>query len=143
MASPNVAVGLRRGRVIVNATYSPGPGTYVDSQPVFESSSSDTEAIGRNVQKALAEFSVGGEMPDWSVYRSPVLDVAKVRTWGEYEKGLKGCVIGQNGDNLVMRGDHPVITLALDAPAEDIGKAVLSALGTCKDKELKKHAKAT
>ena len=138
MAIPSVAVDLRRGRVFVIATYSPGPGTYVNKTPVLESSSSDVEAIGRNVLQGLGEFVDGGEMPDWNVYRSPVLEFAKLTTWREYEKGLKRCVVDQELENLVVRGDNPTVTIAHVVPVGEIGNAVLRVLGTTKERELKK-----
>lgn len=138
MMPPSVSIGLRSGRVFIISTYSPGPGTYVQKAPVFESSSSDTEAIGFNVARGLDEFVSGGEIPDWAVYRSPVLGVAGVRTWHEYERGLKSCVLDQHEDEFIIRGDRPAIAIRRTATVNELGDAVLHALGTTKEQERKK-----
>jgi hypothetical protein len=139
MSVPSVSVGSRRGRIYVISTYSPGPGTYVDKEPVCHTLSTDTEGIGNSVLSGLHCFQDGGSLPDWTTYRSPVLDAAGVSTWREYERGLRSCVVSQYEDHLLIRGDCSPINLPRTANREEIGSAVLAALGTSPEKELKKR----
>src|SRR5437660_394019 len=73
MAAPAVTVCLRRGRLFVISSYAPGPGTYIDKEPVAEVPAQNSCQIGTKVRAFLRCFIDSGTMPDWKTYRSPVL----------------------------------------------------------------------
>ena len=141
MANPSVNIGFRKRRVFIISTYAPGPGTYVDKEPVLEATPYDIESIGSKVLEGLKNFVDGGEIPNWDTYRSPVLDAVSVSSWSEYERGLKECVVVQHEDHFHFMTELPHIRLPRDATLEDIGNAILKALGTSKEKELKRAKK--
>lgn len=129
MSQPSVSVGLRKGRVFVIPTYSPGPGTYIHREPVRQTTPDEPESIGQCVRDAIADFVDGGQMPDWSIYRSPVLAAAGVEKWSDYEKGLRDCIVKEEADHLVVRGDREPREMPLTVSNEELGRAILQALG--------------
>lgn len=138
MAIPGISIALRKGKLFVIPTYSPGPGTYIDKGPVANSASYDTLVIGKNVIAGLEDFVDGGDLPDFTEYCSPVLEAAGVASWSEYERGLRECVLARHADHYLIRGDFGHIKLTLDASREEIGEAILASLGTSQEKEQKK-----
>lgn len=130
MSIPSVSVGLRKGRIFIIPTFSPGPGTYIDNEPVTEALPTDPEQIGTRVLEGLSNFRDGGEMPDWTTYRSPVLSVAGVKSWDEYEKGLIDCVIDVINEKLRIRSEqHDLLEIDANARPDELGIAVLVSLG--------------
>lgn len=128
MAVPAVSVYLRKQRVFVVSSYSPGPGTYIDKDPVFSAKPTDPEAIGRCVSEGLSNHVDGGEMPDWSRYPSPLLAAAGVATWNEFYRGARDCFVKKEADHFLIQSENPHQNLPLGASATEIGLAVLAAL---------------
>jgi hypothetical protein len=129
MTDPSVSVRLWRGTVYVTAAYSPGPGTYVDQEPVLVVRATDAPGVGVAVLTGLRHFTDGGPMPNWSAYRSPILAAAGARSWGELERGSQTCAVQSSEGCFTILGDAGPQQLPPGASAEVIGLAVLSAFG--------------
>ena len=127
-AEPSVSVGLRRGRLFVISTYSPGPGTWIDKEPVLEARPTDAEDVGRKIIEGLETFVAGGEMPDWNKYRSPILPAAGVKTWSEWERGLKECIVVKELEGFKIMSEGLHATIPYSESPEILGAKVLEAL---------------
>ena len=127
---PSISVGLRTGIVFITPSYYPPNGMYVDCGPVFSASSDDPALIGRHIKNALAHCADEGPWPIDESYRSPVLDAAGVRTWDEYQRGLKSGAVRQFEDYFLAMGRAAQIRLPISATPEQIGFAVLEAIGS-------------
>ena len=135
---PSVSVGLRRGRMFVIPYWSPGKGTYIHKDPVLEVSPTDAQAIGGAVFESFKSFVWDNSpLPDWDTYPDHVLDAGGFKSWSEYERGLKDCEINFEDEQYHIYTELPHIYLPLDVSAEQMGHAVLKALGTSVEKEAK------
>jgi hypothetical protein len=102
---------------------------YVDCAPVYSSPSNDPTAIGRHIFKALSNFADTGPWPLDESHRSAVLDVAGVKSWKEFNRGLESGAVRQFEDHLSIMGPEPHIQLPLEATPEQIGSAMLKVIG--------------
>jgi hypothetical protein len=100
-------------------------------------------AIGEAVLESLRSFSWDNscKLPDWNTYPSFVLEAGGFASWSEYERGLRDCYIFVENDQYHIYTELPHIFLPLDASADVIGNAVLQALGTSVEKEVKKSCR--
>jgi hypothetical protein len=128
MSEPWVSVLLRRGTVYVTAAYSPGPGTYVDQEPVLAVHGPDPLQVGLAVLSGLRHFTDGGHMPDWSVYLSPLLAAADVKTWDELEQESIGCAVELSAKGFTVLAEIGPQRLEPSAEPAELGRAVLRAL---------------
>ena len=135
---PKVFVGLRKGRMYVVASYAAGPGTYINKEPVYECSPCDVAEIGSSVLAGLESFVDHGEWPDWDTFESPVLKATGLSNWSEFTRGLRDCSVYKEEKQYHIYTELPHIYLPLDSTPEQIGRAVLKALGTSEEKEQRK-----
>ena len=127
-AEPSVTVGLRRGRLFVISKYSPGRGTWILKEPVLEARPTDAADVGQKVLDGLDHFVAGGKMPDWNKYRSPILPAAGVKTWSEWERGLKECMVVKEPEGFKIMSEGLHATIPYSASPEALGAKVLEAL---------------
>ena len=137
---PKVGIGLRQGRMFVIPEWSPGRGTYIDKGPVLEVDPTAPRAIGDAALESFKHFVWDNscQLPDWNTYPKYVLDAGGYTSWSEYERGLKNCSIGIENNQYHIYTELPHIFLAMDVSAEEMGHAILSALGTSVEKEQEK-----
>ncbi|HJT33413.1 MAG TPA: hypothetical protein VJ783_15320 [Pirellulales bacterium] len=128
MVKPAVSVGLRKGRLFVIPQLSPGAGTYIDKEPVREAPEDDAERLGQTILEAFGDFSEVDVMPNLLAFRSPIIAAAEVRSYGEYERGLKDCLVVIEDDQLHIMCAGPHKYIPRDTGALHIGNAVLTAL---------------
>jgi hypothetical protein len=102
---------------------------YVDCAQVYSSPSNDLPAIGRHILRALSNFAETGPWPLNESHRSAILDVAGVKTWKEFNRGLESGAVRQFEDHLSIMGPEPHIELPLEATPEQIGSAMLKVIG--------------
>jgi hypothetical protein len=143
MSNPAVSVGLRKGKAFIISQLSPGRGTYLDKEPIRQVSADDAAGLGRAILDAFGDFTEISEMPNLLNFRSPVIKAAGVRSYAEYERGLKDCLVVIEDDRLHIMWSGPHTYLPRDVSPEDLGTAVFAALQASPSMRQRRTAKGS
>lgn len=80
----------------------------------------------------MQEFVEGEEMPGPDDQLPDVLDGIGLATWTEFHRGLKSGSVKQYPDHYLIRGDGGPREVPLTVSNEELGRAILQALGAPK-----------
>src|SRR5262249_5481334 len=111
MSQAFVAIRHWKGVVFISSTYSPGPGTYVNKEPIFTCQIDEAEKIGCFVFEALAAFREGGQVPDWDRYQSSLLKASGVSA-KEFKRGLKECSVTKAENGFIVSSELGAIEVS-------------------------------
>jgi len=126
-------------------------GLWIGSEPLvrLDSASTEREELGRRLLEALDNSKVGVPHPsrnEWDAVAKPLLALAGVSTWEQFEAGAKLCEIERSGgvirliptinhggeDGFKLDKEH-AIEVTGDAPPAEVGARLAEVLDTlCK-----------
>ena len=135
----------RNGKWFVHSDCQTTAGVWIASAP-YVASEDDPATLGNAILEALEASAIEVPHPtSWGNIFSPVLDLAKVKSWTTFVKGASLVGVEANGPTIILTphcnqgsedGFDPLenqrTQLPIEANSRDVGQAALNVVALCK-----------
>lgn len=142
------AVYRRQDRVVVFPECQTSAGVWISSEPYVQIGAMDAAVIGQALVDSLQRSVLNCAHPtDWTIAARPRLTAASVKSEAAFQRGASLVSVVKSAGRISViptrnggavdpgRGfsEHPsaALLLAIDAPADELGRAVIQAFESC------------